>query len=420
MRTARLRWLTSVASFLALVPRASAQTPLTLTEALTEARAHNVTLPVAGFDTAIASAQLRAAQGQLWPTVGIDGDVHGGAPSRYASGDARLQLVAGVPIYDGGRLRAGVRQAQAELAVSAAHYRVATRDLDLSVKSWFSQVIELQGEITFGERGLGRLDRYVDLIKARRASGQPVVGDLLKARVQRDGQAADIAETRRQLAGAMLQLKELLGRSPEDTLVLAELPAPAPPGNPGETPWEKSPDVAVAEAAKQSARSGVDIVRADRRPHLDLEANVGTEPVIGSSFEAPLNTGRDSGGEITLSLSLPLWDRGVYGSEVATATHALEQASQEAMVARHDARLQWNQARVDLTHLYEVVRLRDSTVPTAEDAYLQTESLYRGGAASTFEVLDAYAQWIQAGLDAARARLDYRVAQARAERWGTP
>lgn len=420
MPTVRLRWFAAAAALLTLVPRASAQTPLTLADALVEARAHNATLPVAAFDTAMASAQLRAAHGALWPSVGIEGDVHEGTPSRYASGDARLQLVAGVPIYDGGRLRAGVRQAQAQRAVTAARYHVATRDLHLAVTSWFSQVIELQDEIALDARGLERLGRYIDLINARRESGQPVVGDLLKARVQRDGQAADLAETRRQLAGALLQLKELLGRNPEDTLVLAPLPTPTPPGMQGENPWENVPDVAAAEATRQSALTSVDVVRADRRPHLDLSANVGTEPVIGSSFDAPLNTGRSSGGEITLSLSWPLWDNGVYSSELTTAKFALEQATQEATVARRDARLQWNQARADLTHLYDVVQLRDSTVPTAEDAYLQAESLYRGGAADALEVLDAYSQWIQAGLNAARARLDYRVAQARAERWGNP
>lgn len=403
---------------LILASKALAQAPLTLGEALTEARAHNATLPIAALDTARASANLGAAQGRLWPTVGIDGDVHGGSPSRYASSDARLQLVAEVPIYDGGRLQAGVRQAQADRAVSAARYHVAVRDLDLAVKSWFSQAIALEEGVALGERGLARLDRYIDLIGARRASGQPVVGDLLKARVQRDGQAADIEDTRRQLDDAVLQLKELLGRSPEDTLVLAALPAPEPPGAPGQSPWENSPEVAAANAARLSALHGVDLVRADRRPHLDLAANVGTEPVIGSSFEAPINTGRNTGTEVTLGLTWPLWDHGVHRGELAAAKHSLEQAAQGASVAERDARLQWYQAHTDLTHLYDVVHLRDSSVPTAEDAYLETESLYRGGTAGALEVLDAYSQWIQAGLDAARARLDYRVAQARVERWG--
>lgn len=397
---------------------AFAQTPLTLDEALLEARAHNATLPVAAYDTAMAAAQLDAASGRLWPTVGIDGDVHGGAPSKYASGDARLQLVAGIPLYDGGRLRAEVRRAEAERAVSAAQFHVARRDLDYEVKAWFSQAIMLQDEVLLGGRGLDRLRRYVELIEARRQSGQPVVGDLLKAQVERDRQAADVAEARRQLAGALLQLNDLLGRNPRDTLVLSPLASPEPPAPVAAEPWTGVPEIAAAEAAQRRALTTIAAVKADRRPHLDLTANVGAQPVIGSSFDAPLNTGRNLGGEFILSLSWPLWDRGVYKNQLATAQLALEQSSQQAAVARRAARLQWYQARTDLTHLYEVVQLRDSTVPTAEDAYLQAESLYRGGAVDALQVLDAYSQWIQAALDAASARFDYRVAEAREARWG--
>ena len=397
---------------------AMAQAPLTLSEALAEARAHNATLPVAAYDTAMAAAALGAARGRLGPTLGVDGDVHGGVPSHYASDDARLQLVGDLPIYDGGRLRASVRQAQAAQAVSAARFRVARRDLDFQVTAVYSQAIELEDELALGVRGLDRLRRYQELIAARRESGQPVAGDLLKAQVELDRAAADTAETHRQLAGADLQLCELLGRAPADSLDLAPLPPPAPPGPAGGEPWAATPDLAAAAAATRSAQSAIAVVQADRRPHLDLAANVGAEPVLGSSFAAPFNTGRGAGAEVLVSFSWPLWDRGVYRSDLEGAQLALAQSTQQETAARIAARSAWSQARADLEHLYAVVRLREATVPAAEDAYLETESLYRGGAADALEVLDAYAQWLQAGLDAAGARLAYRLAEARERRWG--
>jgi outer membrane protein TolC len=229
------RCLLVAALFLVAASRASAQAPLTLRDALREARAHNATLPVAAYDTAVAAAEVRAASGRLGPAIGLDGDLHEGAPSQYASGDARLQLLGTLPIYDGGLLRAQLGQARAQRAISSAQYRVARRDLDYQVRVAFSQAIELQDEIRLGEQGLERLRRYLELIAARRESGQPVVGDLLRAQVQLDGQAADTAETHRQLAGVLLQLNELVGRNPQDTLVLAPLIAPAaPPPVPGE------------------------------------------------------------------------------------------------------------------------------------------------------------------------------------------
>jgi outer membrane protein, multidrug efflux system len=179
-----------------------------------------------------------------------------------------------------------------------------------------------------------------------------------------------------------------------------------------------APDLAAAEAARQGAQLGIAAVRANRRPHIDLAADVGAEPVLGSSFAAPFNTGRGAGVEMLLGVSLPLWDRGVYTNRLAAATLAFEQSTQAALAARRQVRSQWYQARADLLHLYEVMRLRGATVPAAQDAYLQSESLYRGGSGSALEVLDAYATWIQSGLEAARARLAYRIAEARAQRWG--
>lgn len=410
----------TIAIITAGVSVATAQSPLTLNDALREARAHNAGLPVAALDTSLTLAGVQAAKGRLWPSVGLDGDVHGGTPSHYASGDARLQLVAEMSLYDGGRLRADIGRARADHHLSVSRYRMAERDLDLQVRVWFAQAQELEEEVTLRERGLDRLRRYIDLISSRREAGEPVSGDLLKAQVQRDQVAADIEESRRRLASALLQLKEVLGREPDDEVVLAAPEPPGPPPPAEAQPWKSTPDVAAGDAARRSAQSAVDAVRAQRRPHLDVAANVGTEPVLGSSSDASLNTGRDEGAEVTLSLAWPLWDRGVYREELAAARLAADQASYESTVVRREARLAWTEARSDLDHLYEIVRLRRRIVPTAEDAYLQAESLYRGGEDTALEVLDAFVEWLQASLDVAQSTFDYRSAEARELRWGTP
>jgi len=399
---------------------AAAQAPLTIDDVLREARAHNAGLPVAALDTVLTSAGLRAATGRLWPAPALGGHVHGGVPSEYASGDARLQLVTEMPIYSGGRLRAEIGRARADHSLSLSSYRVAERDLDLEVRQSFGEALELEEEVALRQKGVDRLRRYMDLISARREAGEPVAGDVLKARVRHDEQAAEIEEAQRRHAAVLLILNWLMGREPEDDLVLAPLEPPVAPRPPGDEPWETVPDVQAADAARQSARAGIDVARASRRPQLDLAANVGAEPVLGPSFEAPLNTGRGSGAEVTLGMTWPLWDRGVYQGELEQARATAEQASREAQVVRRDAKLRWYEAQTNLTHLYEIVRLREQIVPTAEDAYLHAESLYRGGEGTALEVLDAFDDWLQASLNVSRAILDYRDAQARELRWGSP
>ena len=405
---------------LAAPPGASAQTRLTLDEALQEARRANARLPVAAIDTLIAGASVAEARGALGPGLGLDGDLHGGAPSKYASGDARLQAVVDLPIYDGGRLRADLHTARAGLGLSTARYRTAVADLDLEVRLRFAGILGLDREAELTRRGLDRLERYVDMITARKDSGEPVAADLLKARVRLDSETADLHDVERRRADARLELNDLLGRDPADSLALVPLPPPAPPGPAGPDPWEAAPDLAASNLAHQMELTRIDAVRAERRPHLDLSANAGAEPILGSSDLAPLNTGRGIGAEVTLNFSWPLWDRGAYRGRLRQAKLGARQAEMETEATRRAVRLGWNEARTDMDHLYRQIQTWEHAVPLAEEAYLQAESSYRGGGASALDVLDAFDQWIQAGRSAAQAAVDYREAEARALRWGTP
>ncbi len=398
----------------------SAGPPLTLDEALREARRANAGLPVAAADTLVARAGLEEARGALGPSLRLDGDLHDGAPRKYASGDARLQLVAGLPIYDGGRLRAGVSGARAEVMLSTARYRMAAADLDLEVRTRFAGILGLEEERRLAEQGVARLERYVELIEARRRSGDPVAGDLLRARVRLDGETADLEDIAQRLEGRRLEMNDLLGRTPADSLALAPLPPPAPPPAPAAGSWESAPDLEEARLTHRRELARIDEVRAERRPHLDLEADVGTEPTLGAEAPANLNTGTGSGAEFVLNFSWPLLDFGAYRGRLRRAELSARQAGLSTEATRRAVRLDWTRARSDMEHLYRQVATWNHAVPAAEEAYLQAESSYRGGEGSVLDVLDAFDQWVQAGRSAAQAVYSYREAEARALRWGTP
>jgi len=421
MRGPALGTAVAILLFGGVVPRSvRADTRLTLTEALREARRANARLSVAAMDTLIAEASVEEAGGALGPAVGLDGDVHGGTPSAYASGDARLQAVLDLPIYDGGRRRADLRTAKTGLKLSGARYRLAAADLDLAVRVRYTEILGLDREVDLSRKGRERLERYVDVIEARQRSGEPVAGDLLKARVRLSSETAGLEDLEGQLARARLELNDLLGRDPADSLNLAPLPPPSPPGVPGSSSWESAPDLAASELESRMQHAQIDAVRAERRPHLGLLANVGAEPILGHSDAAPLNTGTGVGAEFILAFSWPLWDMGVYRGRLRAAELNAHQAEAQTEAVRRSVRLGWETAQTDMAHLYPQIESWEQAVPSAEEAYLRAESSYRGGGASTLDVLDAFDQWIQAGLSAAQATAAYRAAEARALRWGMP
>jgi outer membrane protein len=392
-------------------------TPLTLADALREAERANAQLPLAQFDVQGAIARARQAKGLLYPSFSLGGDVHLGTPQTYASSDALAQVMVQTPLYEGGELRAGLAQSNAEADAMRAGYQMAVRDVDHAVRAAFSRLARARDGIAFRTRGVERLQAYLAVIQSRRAAGQGVGSDLLRTQQRLAAAQADLADAQRELHDATLDLNDVLGRAPDTTLAIAPLPAPQPPVTPEGQPWLGTPDVAQVEAQERAAAAGIDVARAGRRPHVTLEADAGTQPVLGSDV-ALLNNGRGSGAQVLLSVSLPLWDFGIYSGRMAEAHTALDQARQQGVALRRATRIAWTRAVANLADLYRAYEAAARSAQAAQDAYLQAESLYRGGQGTALDVLDAYDAWIQADQAQADATYNYRVSQADLIRWG--
>jgi len=397
--------------------RADSGAVLTLDEAIAEARRANAQLPLASLDVQSALARSEQARGALYPALSLDGDVHGGIPQKYASGDAFVRLLARAPLYEGGELRAARDRSDAEAQALKAGYRVAVREVDYAVRADYGRVRRAEDGLALRRRGIERLRSYLTVVQSREASGQGVGSDLLRTRQRLAAAQADLASLRREVNDARMALDDVLGRDPEAPLRLASLASPTPPADTTGQPWLATPDVAQSASRIHAAEAGLRAARGGRKLHVDLEADVGAQPVLNSDV-ALLNNGRGGGGELTLFFSLPFWDGGVFRGRMAEARATLDQAHREQTVVRRASRLAWTRAARALGDLYREYEARDRAADVARDAYLQTESLYRGGQGSSLDVLDAYDAWIQANQDRLDVIYAYRVAEADLDRWG--
>jgi outer membrane protein TolC len=347
------------------------------------------------------------------------------------AGQFRLQAVGRQPLYDGGARRATVARADADLSAAGGRYRIAEKDLDLEVVSQFNEMLAAKEEVVTRRSGIARLESYRTSLRSRQASGQAVAADLLKTDVRVASEEASILDAERRLDEARIALNDLMGRAPSAPLELSPpgFPDLAAPGSPE---WGESPEVAEAVAEVRSADAALAVARAERKPHLDLTADVGfwgsdTSRLVPAELKAmdPDSTladriRRDAGYSFTLSLSWPIFDFGAIRARVAQADQALAQAKQKAQAARRDSRRQWEQARSALVSLSREIELLARAEPVARDAYLEAESRYRGGAATSLEVIDAYAASIDATVRLSETISRYRISRALAERWGTP
>jgi outer membrane protein TolC len=398
----------------------STEPPLTLDEVLRQAHNANAHLPVAALEIDIARASVREIKASRSPNLALTSSANTGGPLAYTTSQGAAQVVGGATLFDGGLRRANLSAANYRLQGASAGFRVAEKDVDLNVRLWFSEFLRAENEILFREEGLERLRSYLSQVEGRRAAGQPVGSDVLTTEVRVGTEEAALADARRALDEARLQLNDLMGRVPDTPLALVALPAPGLPTILAGTPWLATPDVRAAEANTAATQAAIAATRSERKPQLQLSANAGALPVFGRDFGTGPNSGSGLGGAVLISLSWPFFDGGVFKARLDRARLEAQQAQDSEIVVKHQVRFSSQLAATQLTRLYQQVATWNRNIPIARDAYLQTQSMYTGGAATALEVLDAYTSWIDANQAYTDAVVRYRQAEANYIRWGTP
>jgi len=423
---------TSTPAGAAGAPAAGAPLALTLEDALLQARSANAKLPAAAAEIEIAREKIREARAERWLKVAIEGDFIYAPAGSYDPiltnlGEEKLQITGKQPIYDGGEKRAAVSRAEAQTTAAGARYRIAERDLDLEVRSRFAEILAAESEISARRDGIRRLEGYRELLRSRRAGGQGVAADVLKTDVRLSSERAALVEAEQRRDEARLELNSLLGREPAGPLHLAPMP---PPRAPAVLPIDgEIPEVAEAAAEITTAQADLLAAQAQRRPHFFAAADAGLwgsdttrlfPPDLRAERRNPVFSDRlrrDSGYSLSLNLSWPIFDFGAAASRTAQARLAVTQAQLQKVVQQRAADLEREKARATVENLYREIEILSDAGPSARDSYLDVESRYRGGAATSLEVLDAYAAAVEADVRLAEVVSRYRIAEALRLRW---
>jgi OMF family outer membrane factor len=416
---------------------AAPDSPISLEEALKEARAANARLPVAAIVRRIGEERIAEARAERWLKLAIEGDFLVAPASSYDPaltnlGEERLQLTGRQAIFDGGARKAAISGAIAGAHSAQSRYRSVEKDVDLDVRGRYAEFLAAESEIAIRRSGIERLKSYRTSLQSRKRSGQGVAADILKTDVRLSIEQADTLEAERRLDQARIELNDLLGRDPVSALALHPMDPPAAPPAREPDPWANGPEVQEAKAAVELAVSELALARAERRPHLFVSADAGlwgsdttrwvprelaaSHP--GATFSDRVS--RDAGYSLALSFSWPLWDSGAAKARESQAHLALEQSRREETARRRESRLQWERARAARENLLRQIEVLSKASPDARDSALEAESRYRGGTATSLEVLEAFTTSIDAEVRLADATARYRLAEALEIRWGTP
>jgi outer membrane protein TolC len=338
------------------------------------------------------------------------------------------------PIYTSGRLDALERAAEAEARALGAEVQVAQADLRLEVTRAYWALVTAEESVRVLEEALSRAEAHLRDVQAMFDTGLVPPSDVALVESQRSRQRMQLIEAQNIRRGVAEDLKRLTGLSPDVDL----RPSTAPPSPLRTSPPSLAPSsrasfgeagaapelvsTALRQRGERQALAERILAAGDR----EVAAAAGRKPTIalagGVDYANPnprifprLDKWRESW-DLTMNVSVPLWDAGrskAETAEAAAAARALRErlADLDALIA-----LDVRQRQLDIDSADAAIAAAEDAVRSAQEARRVVAERFRVGVATSTDMLDAQVALLQAELDRTRSLANLRLAQARLDR----
>ncbi len=367
---------------------ASAGETLTLDEAITRALKFAPALAATMAGSDFAAARVNEARAPLLPNISAGGEYTqspGYDPVVTNRGQTDLLLSLNYLAFDGGRRVAQLRAARyaaeaATLGVAAMRAQIVfdTRVAYFDLARARAERLELAASLT-------RLERYVAIVEALRASGRAISNDVLRIRTARDATAIARGNAAQAVHHASIVLGSLIGEFDRDDLPIAPLAATpaAPSGDPAESPAYRA-----AERQVEAAKMALAAARKERMPTFTIALTsgyLGIDPP--NTFQHRLGASYDG------AFSAPIFSGGLIRSHIDEAGAARRRAIAQREAVKVAVTRDLSDARERYDDARKQIDLIAASETTADDAFALDWSRFLGGGAVTMlEVVDAYEQ----------------------------
>jgi outer membrane protein TolC len=450
---------------------------LTLEEAIQIAFSHHGDVSSARQSAAGAQARITAARSGLYPQVNVTvssdlsrtttatgSGVGGVSSSTSYTTSTQTNFGLSQNLFDGGRTRAQVRQAQANAGIAGAGIGAARQNLAFTVASNFYEqlrqerlVVQRSQQVELAQGQLAQIEAQIEAGTAARVDAQSVRVTLSQARF-------DLTSARNSLEIAKTNLRDVLGlergpalrlRESDDvaalsasfgplpaeqaTTVLAAPDASTPAANadatddirthetasettpvPAATPvplrvpalaslneyleeaQRSRPDLMQSRANVQSGEASVSIAKAERLPQVGLTA--------GYNLRNLTNSGR--GPTAGLSLSLPLFDAGGRKADVKAAQADLAASRTRLTQLEKDVAADVEASYIRVEGAVERISNAQDLMEAARENLEAATAKYQAGVGIVLDVVNAQTQFAEAQTSATTAIYDYQIALA--------
>lgn len=411
MRTLNLRLLASTA-FLTMAMAGPAASE-TLPDAIAAAFATNPQLDIERYRTDIARQNLDAARGAGRPTANLSASggyeyIDTNSPFAFGLGErpiasAQLQIVQ--PIYTGGKVAAGIRQAEAGISAADYGFQAARQDLTLQVVTAYVDVVRDRRAVTIRQNNVDVTSEQVRAAQDRFDVGVVTRTDVAQAQARLEGARAALAGAEAALQGSEANYQFLTGMRPGELVPPPPIPQlPASLEDAVATAIRENPSIQSARQDLRAAEAGVDSARADGRPQVSVVGAAG----IQETYSDP--TQSNTSVSALAQARIPLLTGGVVKAQTEGAKLRREQARRFIDSLEMQVRAQVTQAWFTYDASLRAIEASRRQVEAAEIAYEGATEELAVGVRSTLDTLDQEQQLFEARLALVQAERDAYVA----------
>ncbi|WP_043238683.1 efflux transporter outer membrane subunit [Stutzerimonas azotifigens] len=386
-----------------------------LRQVLEQALANNRDLRVAALNVATARAQYRVQRAEQFPTVdGVASGSHSRAAVNSGSETASVEHQYSVALslsYEldlFGRLR-NLSDAALESYLALEETRRSTQiSLVAEVATAWLTLAADQELLQLAKDTLASQQASYDLQQRSHALGNTSGLELAQAQTTVESARVDVAAYQSQVQLDLNALELLVGAPVDSALLPQALEADSAElvALPGELPsslLQQRPDVLAAEHTLKAANADIGAARAAFFPSINLTGSAGTT----SSELAGLFKAGSGAWSFAPSISVPIFNNGANRASLAAA-----RSEHDMQLATYEKTIQTAFSEVaDALAVRSTIQARlaaqQALTDATERSYTLADALYRSGASSYLDALDA-----QRSLYAARQTLiDLRLTE---------
>jgi outer membrane protein len=321
-------------------------------------------------------------------------------------------IMAMLPVYNGGRASAAVRSALASRQAAESQTLTTEQEIALRTKEAYHAVLLAQAVADVRQGEVREIEARLKEIEERHRTDGVALYEVLRHRAELARARRERTNAQRDLAIARLDLNTALGLPQEAELALSDRLAFQPvSGTLAEqlaVAERQSPELEVADSRCEAAEESHKAVKRASRPSVYAclvqanAANIGARGLGGTLF--------------AVCSYFPIFDSGMRRAACDEMQARVEQEKANCDELRRKVKRNVSASWLSLQAAAENVRASEEGTSQAEESYRALQLRYEARRSTQTELFDALAALTRARLDQVQSLYDYNIARARLDR----